>query len=120
MDTVFEWILEANTYYRETGEILSFHHVPRLTSYSKPALEYEREFLKLAIALWGKLPKTVTEIFPVNMHGQYMYMLITFNPIEKDLGMPEAVTSVTIEQFLRPSKKVLSAKQSMKNPTGAP
>jgi hypothetical protein len=119
MDSVITWVLEANTHFQTTGDVLEMHYVPSLMKYNQQALKYEREFLTLAIALWGKLPRTVTEIFPVNMHGQYMYMLITFNPVEKDLGMPEAVTSLTIDQFIRPSKKVLSAKQSMKNPTGA-
>lgn len=114
LDVVLEWILEAHSHYLEHNVILTLHHVPRLTKHNKQALAYETEFLTLAIALWKKLPKTVTQIFPVRMDGQHIYLLIAYEPIERDLSMPEIITSLTVETFLRPSKKIRTGKQDMK------
>ncbi|QBJ02571.1 hypothetical protein MZD04_gp041 [Pseudomonas phage Psa21] len=120
MDDIIEWVLEANTHYQQTGEILKLHHVPRLTSYNKLAMEYERLFLTMAIALWQKLPNTVSEVFPVNMHGKQMYFLITFIPVKNDVAQPEVVVNLTIDQFLRPSKKIRGRKQDMNSIAGTP
>jgi len=89
--------------------------VPRLTKHNKHALAYEQEFLTIALKLWGKLPNTVTDIFPVSMNdSQHMYLLITYDNTQESLEMPLAVTQLTVEQFLRPKKKVRGRKQDMK------
>lgn len=119
MDDVFEWVLEAHSHFLETGEILQLHHVPRLTRYNKHALAYEIEFLKIAVSLWKRLPRTIGSIFPVYLKGNHIYLLIGYDPNHRDLSMPPAVVAVTPEQFLRPSKKVRGGKQDMKITQGA-
>ncbi|WDS62396.1 hypothetical protein [Pseudomonas phage D6] len=48
------------------------------------------------------------------VNEKYMYLLITYDNAVEQLEMPEAIAKLTIDQFLRPEKKVRSRKQDMK------
>lgn len=118
LDVVIEWVLEANRYYQETQQVLQYHYVPRLTSYSKQACIYETLFLRVALALWRALPNTTTEIGLVSAKGNWITLLMAYNQSANRHEMPPAIAELEIEAFIRPEKKILKQQQSMKTIRG--
>lgn len=114
MDDIIEWVLEAQRYFLQTGEVLQYHYVPRMTSYRKKALAYEREFLTMALAMWRSLPNTTTDIYLVLAKGSHVTLLLTYDFNANHPEMPPLVANLTVEQFTRPDKKILKQQQSMK------
>lgn len=118
LDVVIEWVLEAHRYYMDTQQILQFHYVPRLTSYSKQACIYERLFLRIALDMWRALPNTTTELGLVSAKGNWITLLIAYDLSANRHEMPPAITELDIEAFIRPEKKILKQQQSMKTIRG--
>ena len=105
LDRVIDWVVEANTYYVMSGKILECHYVPDLKGFSKPALAYEQAFLKTALALWKRTPRTLVELFPIKACGQWLTFLIVYNEVLERQEQPPEINELTVVKFTRPKKK---------------
>lgn len=104
MDDVYQWILELVEHHRDTGEILQCHYVPNLTSHSRIALEYEREFLTVALQLLVRLPNSLKDLFHITTTGRYLVVMYTYEDEPVDQPMPPAIQGLVVDQFIRPNK----------------
>lgn len=118
MDDIIEWVLEAQKHWLEHKQILERHYVPRLTSYSVRALKYERLFLTMALRLWQQLPNTAIDVSLVAALGNWITVLLTYDPNVRVLEMPPEIVNLKVDAFIRPEKKILKQQQSMKTNRG--
>uniref|UniRef100_A0AB39CCM6 Uncharacterized protein n=1 Tax=Pseudomonas phage RVTF4 TaxID=3236931 RepID=A0AB39CCM6_9VIRU len=119
MDDVYQWIQELVDHFNETGDILQCHYVPNLTSHSKIALEYEREFLKVAFELLIRLPNTVQGLTHITAKGRHLVMMFNFDDVVQENTLVPAIQAVGVDHFVRPIK-IPKNKLSMTTPENTP
>lgn len=101
-----------HTHYNQNREVLTLQQIPLLTGFSKRALAYEQEFLKLALALLTLLPAGTVEVMTVLTKGKWITLLVTYDD-DISGGKPVAAfQALSIDQFIR-QKKVRGSKQVM-------
>lgn len=104
MDDVYQWIMELVKHYNETGDVLTHHYVPNLTSHSLVAKEYERMFLQIALSLLRKFPGTLSDIRHVSTVGDYLVLLFTYDETQEDQPLLDIWDLPDWNEFVRPNK----------------
>lgn len=113
LDDVIDWVMEIQKYYLETGDLLEHHYVPNLTSHNKMALTYEKEFINIAVSLWRLLPPATVSVLPIKTGSNTIYLLLDIDTAMADSIVNYVFPELTVNQFIRPSKKIPGTKQNI-------